>query len=158
MTYLRDHDPVKTILLLSFLYALAEYWYVILLMVEVILVFIFFVLLCWRDNETARATAYRTALRKASMTLRADRKRLDELKEQITTEYEKKLRRIVEHRPLDFIISVVRLQMFFPTAPRNKVVNAALNSSSEEYAVTHLLLLGYPLRIFAKAVQTIPLQ
>ena len=159
MAYPRDHDPVNTILLSSFFYQLCmlfvEYWYVILLMLELIVVVVFFVLLYWREDETARATAYRTGLRKASMTLRADLRQLDEQKEQVTIEYEKKLRRIDEHRPLDFIIGVVRLRMFFPTAPRNKVVNAALNSSSEEYAVMHLLLLGYPLRIFPNAVQDV---
>ena len=162
LAYPRDDDPVNTILLLSFLYRLfmllAEYWYVFLLMLELILVVVFFVLFCWRDDETARARAYLTAQCKASIILRADRRQLDILKEQLAIEYKNKLRRIDEHGPLDFILGVVRLRMFFPTAPRNTVVNAALNSSCEEYAVTHLLLLGYPLRRFANAVQALPLQ
>lgn len=103
---------------------------------------------CRRKNENVQGRAYRQGRFEQVMAqARIEREKQERKMNVLAAMFDKRIRK-VQHgqESLEYTYAVVRLSVFFPTATKEVIRQSLAKCTSEDVAVRHLLVSGFPMR------------
>ncbi|XP_061192298.1 disintegrin and metalloproteinase domain-containing protein 10-like [Saccostrea echinata] len=103
---------------------------------------------CRKKQENVQGRAYRQGRFEQVMAqARIEKEKQEKKMSVMAALFDKKIGKIKHgHERLEYTYAVVRLSIFFPTATKTLIQETLARCTSEDVAVRHLLISGYPMR------------